>query len=274
MQIKDKIVVVTGGAHGIGRALCREFKKLGAAGIVVADLDFAGADKVATEVSGLAVECNVAKEEQIQNLIAKTHEKYGRVDIFCSNAGMGISDAPSWTASGGSNKGWQLCWEVNVMSQVYAARAVLPEMQARGSGHIFNTASAAGLLAQMGDAAYTATKHASYAFSKSLALTHGAEGIGVSVLCPQYVATTMTGIPDDSKQERNADMLEPEQVAQICCAAIENNEFMITPHQQVKKYVSYMHANHDKWLKSMQEMRAKQIGDADELEMSMFIKTV
>ncbi len=274
MNIKDKIVVVTGGAHGIGRALCREFHKLGAAGIVVADLDLAGAEKVAAEVSGLAIECNVAKEDQIQNLVAKTHEKYGRVDIFCSNAGVGISDAPSWTASGGSNKGWQLCWEVNVMSQVYAARAVLPEMQARGSGHIFNTASAAGLLAQMGDAAYTATKHASYAFSKNLALTHGAEGIGVSVLCPQYVATTMTGIPDDSEQERGAFMLEPEDVAAICCEAIENNQFMITPHQQVKKFVAYMHADHDKWLKSMQELRAKQIGDAEELEMSMFIKAV
>ncbi len=274
MKIKNSIVVVTGGAHGIGRALCREFHKLGAAGIVVADLDLAGAEKVAAEVSGIAVECNVAKEDQIQNLVAKTHEKYGRVDIFCSNAGMGISDAPTWTASGGSNKGWQLCWEVNVMSQVYAARAVLPEMQARGSGHIFNTASAAGLLAQMGDAAYTATKHASYAFSKSLALTHGPEGIGVSVLCPQYVATTMTGIPDDSDQERGAYMLEPEDVAVICCEAIEHNQFMVTPHQQVKQFVAYMHADHDKWLKSMQDLRAKQIGDAKELEMSMFIKAV
>ncbi len=274
MRIKDKVVVVTGGAHGIGRALCREFHKLGAAGVVVADLDLAGAEKVAAEVSGLAVECNVAKEDQIQNLVAATHEKYGRVDIFCSNAGMGISDAPSWTATGGSNKGWQSCWEVNVMSQVYAARAVLPEMQARGSGYIFNTASAAGLLAQMGDAAYTATKHASYAFSKSLALTHGAEGIGVSVLCPQYVATAMTGIVDDSEQERNSDMLEPEDVARFCCQAIENNEFMITPHQKVKQYVSYMHADYDKWLKSMQNLRIQQIGDADEIEMSMFIKSV
>jgi len=232
LEIKNKIVVVTGGAHGIGRALCREFYKRGAAGIVVA------------------------------------------VDIFCSNAGVGVSDAPSWTASGASNKDWQLCWEVNLMSQVYAARAVLPEMQARGSGHIFNTASAAGLLAQMGDAAYTATKHASYAFSKSLALTHGAEGIGVSVLCPQYVATAMTGIPDDSNQDRIKDMLEPDDVAKICCMGIENNQFLITPHEQVKQYVAFMHANHDKWLKSMQKMRSVQIGDAKELEMSMFIKSV
>lgn len=272
MHIKNKVVVVTGGAHGIGRALCRAFHAADAEGVVVADLDLAGAELVATEVGGLAVECDVSKEENIQALVAKAHEKYGRVDIFFSNAGMGISDAPSWTATGGSNEGWQKCWEVNVMSQVYAARAVLPEMQARGEGYIFNTASAAGLLAQMGDAAYTATKHASVGFSKSLALTHGQQGIGVSVLCPQYVATTMTGIPDDSEQTRRSDMLEPEDVADACLKAIEANQFMVQPHTAVKDYVLYMDANPDKWIKSMHKLREIQTQDSEELSMELFIR--
>lgn len=273
MDIKNKIIIVTGGAHGIGRALCRAFHAAGAEGVVVADLDDAAAKLVATEVGGLAVQCDVSKEANIQNLVTQTREKYGRVDIFVSNAGMGISDAPSWTAAGGSNQGWQQCWDVNVMSQVYAARAVLAEMQARGSGYLLNTASAAGLLAQMGDAAYTATKHASVAFAKSLAVTHGHEGIGVSVLCPQYVATSMTGIPDDSKQTRRSEMLEPEDVAAECLKAIKSKQFMIQPHKQVKQYVQFMEADYDKWIRNMHKLRAAQIGDAQELQMEMFIRT-
>lgn len=273
MDIKNKIVIVTGGAHGIGRALCRAFHTAGAEAVVVADLDADGAQAVADELSGLAVQCDVSKEENIQNLVAKTHEKYGRVDIFVSNAGIGVTDGPSWTAAGSSNEGWQKCWEVNVMSQVYAARAVLPEMQARGEGYLLNTASAAGLLAQMGDAAYTATKHASVAFAKSLALTHGHEGIGVSILCPQYVATSMTGIPDESDNSRFTGMLEAEDVAQVCIKAIESNTFMVLSHPVVKKYVQFMTADYEKWIAGMQDLRASLVGDADELSMDMFIRT-
>lgn len=274
MQIKNKIIVVTGGAHGIGRALCRAFKTAGAEGIVVADLDLDGAQLIAEEVSGLAIQCDVSIEKNIQDLVAQTHEHYGRVDIFVSNAGIGISDAPSWSAAGGSNEGWQKCWDVNVMSQVYAARAVLPEMQARGSGHLLNTASAAGLLCQIGDAAYTATKHASVAFAKSLAITHGHEGIGVSVLCPQYVATSMTGFPDESSNNRIEGMLEAEDVAQVCIQAIESNTFMVLSHPIVKKYAQFMMADHEKWIKGMQGLRAELIGDAEKISMEMFIRNV
>lgn len=274
MQIKNKIIVVTGGAHGIGRALCRAFKKAGAAGIVIADLDLDAAQKVADEVSGLAVQCDVSIEANIQSLVEVTREHYGRIDIFISNAGIGISDAPSWSAAGGSNEGWQKCWDVNVMSQVYAARAVLPEMQARGNGHLLNTASAAGLLCQIGDAAYTATKHASVAFAKSLAITHGHEGIGVSVLCPQYVATSMTGFPDESSNNRIEGMLEAEDVAQVCIQAIESNTFMVLSHPIVKKYAQFMMADHEKWIKGMQGLRTQLIGDAEKISMEMFIRNV
>lgn len=274
MQIKNKIIVVTGGAHGIGRALCRAFKKAGAAGIVIADLDLEAAQKVADEVSGLAVQCDVSIEENIQSLVEASREHYGRIDIFISNAGIGISDAPSWSAAGGSNEGWQKCWDVNVMSQVYAARAVLPEMQARGNGHLLNTASAAGLLCQIGDAAYTATKHASVAFAKSLAITHGHEGIGVSVLCPQYVATSMTGFPDESSNNRIDGMLEAEDVAQVCIQAIESNTFMVLSHPIVKKYAQFMMADHEKWIKGMQGLRTQLIGNAEKISMEMFIRNV
>lgn len=272
MDIKNKIAVVTGGAHGIGRAICRALHAEGARAVVIADLDLPAAQKLAKEIDGLALHCDVAKEENIQALVAATHEKYGQIDIFVSNAGLGISDAPSWTAAGGSNQGWQLCWDVNVMAAVYAARAVLPEMQARGEGYLLNTASAAGLMAQMGDAAYTATKHAAVGFAKSLALTHGHEGIGVSVLCPQYVATNIIGFEDDSDAERRPDILEASDVAKDCMEAIKNGQFMIQPHRIVQKYEIAMSSDYDKWISGMQYLRQKLTKNADELSMDMFTR--
>jgi len=275
VDIKNKIAIVTGGAHGIGRALCRAFKNEGASGIVIADLDIVAAEKLAKEIDGIAIACDVSDESAIKNLVTKTHEKYGRVDIFVSNAGVGFGEAPGWTATSASNKNWQACWDVNVMSHVYAARAVLPEMRKRGSGYLLNTASAAGLLAQMGDAAYTATKHAAVAFAKSLAITHGQEGIGVSVLCPQYVATAMIGIPDDSDQTRKPAPLEPEDVAHECIDAIKKQRFMVQPHKAVQKYQQFMIGDYDKWITGMQSLRQNLTANIEpsEYSMDMFIRT-
>lgn len=274
MDIKDKVAIVTGGAHGIGRALCRAFKDEGARGVVIADLDLPASEKLAAELgnAGLAIKCNVANEEEIQNLVAQAREEFGQVDIFVSNAGLGVSDAPGWSATGAPNKSWQLCWDVNVMSQVYAARAVLPEMIERGSGYLLNTASAAGLMMQMGDAAYTATKHASVGFSKSLAVTHGHQGIGVSVLCPQYVATNIIGFEDDSDKPRRPDIIEAEDVAKDCMQAIKDNQFMIQPHKVVKKYEVAMASDYQQWVGGMQYLRHKLTENADELSMELFVK--
>ena len=187
MKIRDKIIVVTGGANGIGRALCRRFAAEGARAVVVADIDLAGAELVATEIAGLAVATDVSHEADIKELVSKTLDAYGPIDLFCSNAGI-------FGQAGGveiPDESWRQIWDVNVMAHIYVARAVLPGMLARGSGYLLQTASAAGLLTQVGAAPYSVTKHAAIALAEWLHITHGAAGIKVSCLCPQGVRTQM-----------------------------------------------------------------------------------
>lgn len=255
MQIKDKVVVVTGGAHGIGKALCERFAREGAKGICVADLDESAGRAVAEQVKGLFVRCDVSAEEQIKNVVAQTEARFGPVDLLCSNAGIFFSDEGGM-ATGASNAQWQKIWEVNVMAHVYAARAVLPSMIARGSGYLLNTASAAGLLSQIGSATYSVTKHAAVGFAESLAITHGDQGIGVSVLCPQGVATNMTAGQGDTPQA-NDGMLQPEDVAQCVIEALADNRFMILPHPQVVQYMQKKTADYDRWVGGMRKFRRK-----------------
>ena len=186
MQAREKVVVVTGGANGIGRALCRRFAKEGARGIVVADLDVKAATKVAEEIGGVAVATNVGIEADVKRLAERTIQEFGQIDLFCCNAGIALDggiDAP--------DEDWQRIWNVNLMSHVYAARSVVPGMLARGSGYFLQTASAAGLLTQIGSAPYAVTKHAAVAFAEWLSIRYGDSGIGVSCLCPQGVRTNM-----------------------------------------------------------------------------------
>ena len=190
MKLIDKTVIVTGGARGIGRALCRAFAANGAR-VVVADLLEEHAKIVAAEIEGLGVGCDVTNESEIQTLVRDAEKQYGPIDLFCSNAGICVGE-PDHSASA-SNEAWQTCWDIHVMAHVYAARAVLPSMIARGEGYFVQMASAAGLLSQIGDAAYSASKHAAVGFAESLSITHGDDGIKVSVICPQYVATPMLG---------------------------------------------------------------------------------
>jgi NAD(P)-dependent dehydrogenase (short-subunit alcohol dehydrogenase family) len=255
MQIKDKVVVVTGGAQGIGRALCERFARDGAKGVCVADLDEAAGATVAAAVKGLFVRCDVSEETQIQEVVRKTVERFGPIDLFCSNAGIFFSDVDGM-ATGASNAQWQKIWQVNVMAHVYAARAVLPSMIERGSGHLLNTASAAGLLSQIGSATYSVTKHAAVGFAESLAITHGDQGIGVSVLCPQGVLTNMTRNQGDTPQA-NDGMLQPEDVAQCVIEALAENRFMILPHPQVVQYMQKKTADYDRWIGGMRKFRRK-----------------
>ncbi|MFY9609750.1 MAG: SDR family NAD(P)-dependent oxidoreductase [Blastocatellia bacterium] len=252
MRLKDKVGVVTGGAHGIGRALCERFAREGARGVVVADLDAQAASRVAKQIGGLAITTNVAREADIINLVQKTNEAYGAIDLFCSNAGIGTpggADEP--------NEIWQNIWEVNVMAHIYAARAVVPQMLARGEGYLLNTASAAGLLAQIGSAPYSVTKHAAVAYAEWLSITHGDRGIRVSCLCPQGVNTDLlrrsAGGPG---QFLRAGMLEPEQVADCVVKGLEEERFLILPHPEVAEYLRRKATDHDRWLRGMRRLQA------------------
>jgi len=252
MKLKDKVAVVTGGAHGIGKALCERFAREGARGVVVADLDAEAASQVATEIAGLAVTTNVAREADIINLVQKTNKAYGAIDLFCSNAGIGTpggADEP--------NEIWQNIWEVNVMSHIYAARAVVPQMLERGEGYLLNTASAAGLLAQIGSAPYSVTKHAAVAYAEWLSITHGDRGIKVSCLCPQGVNTDLlrrsAGGPGEFLR---AGMLEPEQVAEFVVKGLEEERFLILPHPEVAEYLRRKATDHDRWLRGMRRLQA------------------
>jgi len=184
MHVKDKVIVVTGGANGIGAAMCRRFKQEGARGVAVVDLDLENAQKVAGEIRGLALKADVSVESDIISVVQKTKEKFGPIDLFCSNAGVAFQDEPGGMASSCPNDRWQKSWEIHVMAHMYAARAVLPDMIARGEGYLLNTVSAAGLLNQIGSAPYSTTKHAAIGLAEALAITHGDEGIKVSVICP------------------------------------------------------------------------------------------
>jgi NAD(P)-dependent dehydrogenase (short-subunit alcohol dehydrogenase family) len=255
MQIAGKIVVVTGGSHGIGRALCERFSREGAKGICVADLDETAGASVAAAVGGKFVRCDVSDEQQVKHLIAETERHFGPIDLFCSNAGIGVRDVDG-LVSGASNADWTKIWEINVMAHVYATRALLPGMIARGSGYFLITASAAGLLSQIGSAPYSVTKHAAVGFAESLAITHGEQGIGVSVLCPQGVWTNMTRGQGDSPQAGDG-MLQPEDVAQSTIDGLASERFLILPHPQVLEYMQRKTTDYDRWIRGMQRFRRK-----------------
>ena len=253
MELDGKVAVVTGGASGIGAALSRRFAAAGAK-VVVADRNVDAAREVATEVDGLAVACDVTKEADIQALVVETEKKMGAIDLFCSNAGMAGGE-PDHAASA-SNEVWQRCWDVHVMSHVYAARAVLPGMIARGDGYLLQMASAAGLLNQIGDAAYSTTKHAAVGFAEALAITHGAQGIKVSVICPLYVATPLIGYADATEAAELPNVLTPERVADAVLDGVRREAFLILPHPEVATYIQRKANDTDRWIGAMRKLRA------------------
>ncbi|HZS05460.1 MAG TPA: SDR family oxidoreductase [Blastocatellia bacterium] len=257
MELRDKVVVVTGGAMGIGRALCRRFAAEGAKAVVVADLEADGAAQAASEIGGMAVTTNVAIEADIINLVAKATGAYGRIDLFCSNAGIGGTQGGAEVP----DDDWQEIWGVNVMAHIYAARAVLPGMLARGEGYLLNTASAAGLLTQVGSAPYSVTKHAALAFAEWLSVTHGDAGVKVSCLCPQGVRTRML-LGEDGRGDNFlvAGSLSPEEVADAVVAGLEAERFLILPHPEVAEYFRRKADDYDRWLRGMRRLNAKVVG--------------
>lgn len=269
MKLENKVVVVTGGAGGIGSALCRLFAQRGAR-VVVADLDLTAAETLAGSINGLAVRCNVSDEQDIIALIDKTQQEVGSIDLFCSNAGFGAGE-PGHAASA-SNEVWQLNWDVHVMAHVYAARALLPGMIERGEGYLLNVASAAGLLSQISDAAYTATKHAAVAFAESLAIGHGDDGIKVSVVCPQYVNTNILMVSDEQRTEPMHRVLTPEQCAEVVIAGIEKEQFLILPHPEVQEYMQNRVSNAERWLSGMRRFRASMLGADGKVDFAKLLR--
>jgi NAD(P)-dependent dehydrogenase (short-subunit alcohol dehydrogenase family) len=256
MKLKNRVAVVTGGANGIGRALCRRFASEGASGVVVADIDGGRAEGVAHEIGGLAVTTNVAIEDDVVSLVQRATERFGRVDLFCSNAGIGVAGGPE-----ASNDEWQRIWEINFMAHVYAARAVLPQMLERGNGYLVQTASAAGLLTEIGSAPYSVTKHAAVAFAEWLAIEYGDAGIRVSCLCPQGVRTNMLAGAEGSAAAFLRDRaIDPEDVAEAVVRALEEERFLILPHAEVAGYFLRKATDYDRWLRGMRRLRGKMSG--------------
>jgi len=253
MKFKGSNVVITGAGSGIGAALAKRAADEGAE-VFLCDLDGDKAADVATQIGGHSVACDVTDESAVQDMIAQAKAALGGIDIYISNAGLGRGE-PSHAASA-DNDVWMLNWQVHVMAHVYASRALLPDMIARGSGHLVNVASAAGLLNQIGDAAYSATKHAAVSFAESLAITHGADGIGVSVVCPQYVATPLLGLSDVDAAEK-ASLLTADDVAAAVVDGVETDKFLILSHPEVHDYVVQRAQSHDRWVTGMQMLRAK-----------------
>ena len=254
MEIAGKICVVTGAASGIGAALARRFAAEGAKLVIAADRDGEGAKATAAEVKGVAFTTDVSNEDDIVLLIDSVERDHGPIDLFFSNAGIGIgggADAP--------NEAWQRIWEINVMAHVWAARHMIPRMAARGGGYMVSTASAAGLLSQIGSAPYAVTKHAAVALAEWLAITHGDEGIKVSVLCPQAVRTAMTAGNPDGVASIDG-MLEPEDVAEACITAIAHESFLILPHPEVLDYMRRKTDDYDRWLGGMRKLNRRYRG--------------
>src|SRR5436305_13589447 len=261
MELRDKVCIVTGAAGGIGSALCRRFADEGARAVVVADLDADGAEQVAASIgpAAMAVSTNVAVEADVEALIEKATDAYGPIDLFFSNAGIGTGGGVE-----ASNEAWQRIWDINFMAHVYAARHVLPAMLARGEGYLISTASAAGLLTQIGSAPYAVTKHAAVSLAECLSITHGDAGMKVSCLCPQGVDTPMLRAGVDARESSggtsavlaSGGLLQPEEVAEAVVNGIRDERFLILPHPEVATYMKRKADDPDRWLAGMRRLAA------------------
>ncbi len=263
MELKDRVVVVTGGGSGIGEAIAHAAHSEGASHVVVVDLDGAEAERVATAIgeTATAATVDVSDEAAIVALVEATEAAHGPIGAFVSNAGFvtvaGLED---------SNEAIQKMWDVHCMSHIFAARAVVPSMISNGGGYLLNTASAAGLLTQIGSLAYSVTKAAAVSIGEWLSITHHHQGIRVSVLCPQAVRTNIVKNSPDNVDGDAGDfeggvasgdgVVEPDDVAQLCIEAMRDERFLVLPHPDVATYAARKGADRDRWLAGMRRFQS------------------
>jgi NAD(P)-dependent dehydrogenase (short-subunit alcohol dehydrogenase family) len=253
LDIRDKVVVITGGGSGIGAAMARRFAAERARKVIVVDVDHDAARSTADEVDGEAHTLDVTDEDATANVFRRVEASHGRIDVLCLNAGIptdGSVDAP--------NEDWQRTWDVNVMAHVYATRHALPGMLERGEGYILTTASAAGLLTNIGAAPYSVTKHAAVALAEWLSVTYGSRGIKVSCLCPMFVDTPMldafVGHTDEMRGWVEGLAITPDEVADVVVEGIANETFLILPHPIVGEYFQRKALDYDRWISGMQDL--------------------
>jgi len=252
MEATGRVIIVTGGANGIGRALAKRFATAGAEAVVVADIDLDGASAVARDIHGTAVRCDVSREADVKDLVDRAEAEHGRIDIFCSNAGIAVGGGPE-----ASDDDWQRIWDVNLMSHVFVARHALPGMLSRCEGYLLGTVSAAGLLNHVFAAPYGVTKAAALSLFEWLSIAHGEQGLRVSCLCPQGVKTDM--LAAERKLGLNfltESALEPDAVAETVLQGIHDEKFLILPHPEVADYFRRKAEDYDRWLRGMRRMRA------------------
>jgi NAD(P)-dependent dehydrogenase (short-subunit alcohol dehydrogenase family) len=254
MQIAGKVIVVTGGANGIGHGLCERFVRDGAAAVVIADLDIHQAQAAAQSLGPTAIAAggNVSDESHVQQLVVDTLSRFGHIDLFCSNAGITVRGTETTP-----NADWQRLWDVNLMAHVYAARAVLPSMLERGEGYLLQTSSAAGVLTEVGSAAYSVTKHAAVAFAEWLSVTYRRRGIRVSCLCPAGVQTQFLHNDDTIHQFLATSAVTPEDVAECVVQGLAAEKFLLLPHPQVQEFFAFKGEDYDRWLHNFSRIAQK-----------------
>jgi len=251
VKLKNKVVVITGAGSGIGAAMARRFSIESPAGLMLVDLNGEAAEAIAIEIGAEHFQMDVSNAEANRQLVETTEDRFGAIDLFCANAGFGV--AGSEQSDPGS---WERMWEVNVMSHIHAAKHLIPSWQARGEGYFLSTASAAGLLTNLGAAQYSVTKHAAVAFAEWLAVTYGDKGIKVSCLCPQFVNTPLVDAMSELESLiATAAVLEPQVVADAVVDGLAAERFLILPHPEVEQYFQNKAGDYDRWIEGMQKLQ-------------------
>ena len=268
--LAGKTAIVTGGSRGIGKALAMKFCEYGAK-VAIADLSKEKVYSAAKSFGGTGYQCDVTDEEQVKALVYNVKKQYGTIDIFVSNAGVCFGEKDH--SASASNEIWNASWQVNVMAHVYAVRATLPEMIKNRTGHFVQIVSAAALLSQIGDAAYSATKHAAMGFAESLAISHKGDGVDVSVVCPQYVSTEMLGYTEDNVNTQT-DLMSAEELAEIVIPQIIQKKFLILPHLEVYDFMNFKSKSYDKWIERMHKLRMRTLKNAGKLDIKIIHKLI